>query len=304
MSSCFEIRNRETQEIWLEHSIEEPINCFDKLSFSLTLITLIGTLLVVATGTAVYRNFSHEIGVAIVGIGVGTAAITSTILLIKAVSSLTFFTQKEPILFASEEDVEPPEEHEGLGKIYEGLEVWIEESSVEERRKRKEAAVIILECYKKDLHTLNLINFNLTSLPLTLRMLKSLENLDLSGNQLESTQLVLAELPSLKSLNLSRNQLKSFPLEIAKHPNLESLCLIGNQIESIPAEAFQLSSNLKIDLTENLFAHATVKKTVEKTAAGVSYDGPSLTLPKVVSEELEQFEKELHCWVNETSEQA
>ena len=74
----------------------------------------------------------------------------------------------------------------------------------------------------------------LSSLPESLKRLKSLRKVDLSHNELKDLPYFIENLKSLQSLNLSNNKLKSIPDIIQRLTSLRILDLSYNKLASIP----------------------------------------------------------------------
>ncbi len=111
-------------------------------------------------------------------------------------------------------------------------------------------ALIITKTYTK-IHTLNLVNNQLTSLPNSIGNLTQLQKLRLTFNHLTSLPDSIGNLTQLKTLSLGRNRLTSLPNSIGNLTQLQELYLRRNILTSLPNSIGNLTQLQELDLSFN-----------------------------------------------------
>lgn len=91
------------------------------------------------------------------------------------------------------------------------------------------------------IHSLNLSNNRLSSLPDTLRLMVDLEELNLDQNELTEVP-VHVQINSLKTLSLRGNSIQSVPKWLAERHHLRVISLDNNQLSSLPCEVGGMTS--------------------------------------------------------------
>jgi Leucine-rich repeat (LRR) protein len=104
--------------------------------------------------------------------------------------------------------------------------------------------------YDKSLE-INLVNQNISALPIELFQLVGIHVLYLHDNHLEVLPDQIGKLVNLYRLDLGKNNIKSLPSSIGNLVNLEYLNLYGNDISELPDEIFNLYNLNKINIAGN-----------------------------------------------------
>ena len=99
--------------------------------------------------------------------------------------------------------------------------------------------------------TLLLMQFQLTTLPKEIEVLRELEVLDLSNNHLSILPDTIGNLPHLMRLNVSQNALHSLPDSIGNLTNLDSLNVSQNELCSLPDSMGNLKELTRLHLSRN-----------------------------------------------------
>ena len=106
----------------------------------------------------------------------------------------------------------------------------------------------------QQVRVLSFKNFNLTYLPIDLKVFSKLESLDLSVNQLKKLPENIVKLKKLRKINLSSNSKMNWSQALSilsQCPNLEQIDLSYNRLTEIPAELYHFENLKKLVLDHN-----------------------------------------------------
>lgn len=99
----------------------------------------------------------------------------------------------------------------------------------------------------QNIKTLDLSDYEITSVPEEVSELTQLENLDLSNNQLVKFPKSVLQLPNLKSVNLRNNKITKFPKELDDSYELDKFDLSENPLTKTEEyRVFKMLSALKV----------------------------------------------------------
>ncbi|MGK7933999.1 MAG: COR domain-containing protein, partial [Microcystaceae cyanobacterium] len=126
---------------------------------------------------------------------------------------------------------------------------------------------------------LDIINNQLTNLPIKIGKFTRFISLNLSNNQLTTLPTAIGKLTSLTSLNLSNNQLTTLPTEIGKLTSLTSLDLSSNQLTTLSLKIGKLTRLISLNLSENKFTHIPTILGILPTTTRLKYENNPLVSP-------------------------
>ena len=249
--------------------VNEPVCTSRRLVCALLIITTIGALIAAGLGlggfgtqqgwwsAGMLSHLSQTNSMILMGSGGGIAGIALIGFIIALVrrpkqqvdepitASSTLGPVDSPQIQTNKPPTISPEQ------MRQGLQAWIEQAPLQERRGRQKASEEILRCFESGSKSLSLTNKRLTTLPPEIGQLSQLTELDLHDNQLTSLPPQICQLTRLDWLNLAHNQLTSLPPEIGQLAQLKELSLQYNRLTSLPPEIGQLTQLKELSLFGN-----------------------------------------------------
>jgi Leucine-rich repeat (LRR) protein len=137
--------------------------------------------------------------------------------------------------------------------------------------------------YLKSLKLLTLRYNQILNIPSWISSLRSLEILNLNVNNLDELPKEIGDLGNLKELLLWKNNLRALPNTIGSLKSLEKLNLRLNQIERVPNSVSKLSKLKELDLHDNKLTQLPINLSSLESLESLNLSWNSLkTLPKTI----------------------
>lgn len=209
-----------------------------ELTFALSIITLIGSIIALGAGISVYQqlsfvafsNLNQLEGLIILGVAASSGIVSFCVLLITR-------------------------------PVCSPITIWAVGAPGEDR---KTAVERIVSCFQNKSTTLDLSNLGLSSLPPEIDKLSHLKKLHLDGNNFRSLPKVVCQLASLEELTMRGCRLEQFP-EVDQLSFLKVLKLSYNSLQTLP-ETVVLPESLEQLFMDNNQIVALPKKIHQPSA--------------------------------------